>query len=147
MSETPDTAVHDGLVPTDGSKAARRATRQAIDLAKRDDATVHAMYVMDMGDADFVAVPSDIAETRTRLEQKGRGFTDDVSDLAAEADVDCVSVVKSGIPEDEIIEYAEAQGVDLIVIGRRGRSDPDKPLIGSTTNRVLGQTEPPVRVV
>ncbi len=147
MSETPDTGVQDVLVATDGGKAARRAARQAIDLAKRNDATVHAMYVMDIGDVDFVAVPSDIVETRTRLEQNGRGFTDDVSDLAAEAGVDCVSVVKSGIPEDEVIEYAEAQGVDLIVIGRRGRSDPDKPLIGSTTNRVLGRTETPVRVV
>ncbi|MFC6784698.1 universal stress protein [Halobaculum halobium] len=147
MSEATGIEVHDILVPTDGSKAAMKAARQAIDLANKNDATVHAMYVMDMGDADFVAVPSDIAETRTRLEKKGRGFTNDISELAGEAGVDCVTVVKSGIPEDEIIEYAEAEGVDLIVIGKRGRADPDKPLIGSTTKRVLGRTEVPVRVV
>ena len=147
MSEATGIEVHDILVPTDGSKAAMKAARQAIDLAKMNDAAVHAMYVMDMGNADFVAVPSDIAETRTRLEKKGRGFTDDISELAAEVGVDCVTVVKSGIPEEEIIEYAEDEGVDLIVIGKRGRRDPDKPLIGSTTKRVLGRTEVPVRVV
>ena len=147
MSEATGIEVHDILVPTDGSKAAMKAARQAIDLAKKNDAAVHALYVMDMGDADFVAVPTDIAETRKRLEKKGRGFTDDISELAAEAGVDCVTVVKSGIPEGEIIEYAEDEGVDLIVIGKRGRSDPDKPLIGSTTNRVLGRTDVPVRVV
>jgi nucleotide-binding universal stress UspA family protein len=37
--------------------------------------------------------------------------------------------------------------VDLIVMGKRGRSDPDKPMIGSTTRRVLGLSDVPVRSV
>ena len=55
----------DILVPTDGSKAARRAAAQAVKFARRNDATLHVLYAMDMGDADYVAVPSDIAETRS----------------------------------------------------------------------------------
>ena len=132
------------LVPTDGSKGARRAAEHAIELAKQDDATIHAIYVMDMGDADFVAVPSDIAETRSRMETKGEEFTDEIAEMAAEAGVDCVTVVETGIPEDEILAYAHEHDVDLVSMGKRGRSDPDKLLIGSTTQRVLAHADVPV---
>ncbi|EFW90091.1 universal stress protein [Haladaptatus paucihalophilus DX253] len=147
MDETGAISYDDVLVPTDGSKAAKRATEQAVELVTESGGTVHALYVMDMGDADFVATPSDIKETRKRLEKKGQGFVDAVKDRADESGVDCVTVVKSGIPEDEIVEYVRDQDIELVVMGRRGRSDPDKPLIGSTTKRVLGVLDVPVRVV
>ncbi|GKZ14522.1 universal stress protein [Haladaptatus sp. T7] len=147
MDETGSISYDDVLVPTDGSKAAKRATEQAVELVTESGGTVHALYVMDMGDADFVATPSDIKETRKRLEKKGQGFVDAVKDRADESGVDCVTVVKSGIPEDEIVEYVRDQDIELVVMGRRGRSDPDKPLIGSTTKRVLGVLDVPVRVV
>ena len=54
----------DILVPTDGSKAAYNGAQQAITFAQRNGATVHVLYAIDMGDADFVAVPNDIDETR-----------------------------------------------------------------------------------
>lgn len=140
-------AYDDILVPTDGSKAAKRAVEQAVRLAADSGGTVHAIYVMDMGDASFVATPSDIAETKERLERKGTRFLDAARELADEAGVELVTATESGIPEDEILEYAHDHGVDLVVMGRRGRSDPDKPLVGSTTKRVLGRTDVPVRVV
>lgn len=137
----------DVLVPTDGSRAAKRAAEQAVALVRESGGTVHALYVMSMGDADFVATPSDIAETRRRLEQKGAEFVAEIEEMASEAGVDCVTEVRSGIPEEEILEYARTNGVDLIVMGKRGRSDPDKPLIGSTTQRVIARSEIPVRSV
>lgn len=135
------------LVPTDGSRRAKRAAEHAIELAKQSDGTVHALYVMDMGDAAFVAIPDDIAETRDRLEKKGADYVNDVEVLASEADVDCVTAVKSGIAPDRIVEYADEEGVDLIVMGKRGRSDPDKPAFGSITGRVIGTAEVPVHTV
>ncbi|MFB6161109.1 MAG: universal stress protein [Haloferacaceae archaeon] len=143
-----DTALQDTiLVPTDGSRAARRAAEQAVSLAAESGGTVHAIYVMDMGDMDFVATPSDIAETRSRIEKKGRELVEAVEALADDAGVDCVTVVKSGIPEDEIIEYGHDNDVDLVVMGKRGRSDPDKTVLGSTTERVVKRSDIPVRVV
>lgn len=104
-------------MPTDGSRAARRAAEQAVALARESGGTVHALYVMDMGDADFVASPSDIAETKGRLEEKGEEFVAAVEELAGEAGVECVTEVRTGIPEDEIVEYAHGNDVDLIVMG------------------------------
>jgi nucleotide-binding universal stress UspA family protein len=147
MDETAEVQYERVLVPTDGSKGARRAAEQAVELVGRSGGTVHALYVMDMGDASFVAVPSDIEETRGRMEKKGQKLVNGVAELADESGVDCETVVKSGIPEDEILEYVREHAVDLVVMGRRGRSDPDKPLVGSTTKRVLARTDVPVRVV
>ncbi|WP_458190215.1 universal stress protein [Haladaptatus sp. NG-WS-4] len=147
MDEMGEVTYENVLVPTDGSKAAKRAVEQAVELVKETGGTVHALYVMDMGDADFVATPSDIKETRRRLEKKGQTFVDKVKERAEADGVECITVVKSGIPENEIIEYVHENDVDLVVMGRRGRSDPDKPLIGSTTKRVLGLSDIPVRVV
>ncbi|MFW6003909.1 MAG: universal stress protein [Halanaeroarchaeum sp.] len=135
------------LVPTDGSKAALRAAEHAVDLAEQYGGRIHALYVMDMGDAAFVATPSDIRETRDRLETKGKEYTDDVKVLAVDAGVDYVTEVRSGIPEDEIREYIDDEDIDLLVVGKRGRSDPDKPMFGSLTQRLIGKLDVPVHTV
>ena len=92
------------LVPTDGSRAAKGAAEQAVALAGESGGRVHALYVMDMGDAAFVATPSDIGETRRRLEKKGQEYTDFARELAEEAGVPCETEVRSGIPEEEIVD-------------------------------------------
>lgn len=128
------------LVPTDGSKNSRNAAQNAIELAKRHDSTIHTLYVMDMGEAAFVSVPDDIRQTRERLEQKGGKFTRDIREMVEAEAIDCVTEVRTGIAPEEIVEYAEEIGADVIVMGKRGRSDPDKPAFGSITRRVIGKT-------
>ncbi|MDJ1430733.1 universal stress protein [Halostagnicola sp. A-GB9-2] len=134
----------DILVPTDGSKSARRGAEQAIRFAKRNGATLHVLYAMNMGDVSYVAVPSDIEQTRKRLEKKGQTFVTEIENLAAEAEVPCVTTVTANTPLEAILEYVDEHDIDLVVMGKRGRSDPDKPLVGSTTNRVVGSLEIPV---
>lgn len=135
------------LVPTDGSKAARRAAEHAVELAAEHGATVHALYAVDMGAVDFVAVPSDIGEAGGRIRKKGEKFVGAVADLAEAAGVDCVTAVRKGAPEDVIVRYVAAEGIDLVVMGKRGRGDPDKPLFGSTTKRVIGRVDVPVQAL
>lgn len=129
------------LVPTDGSKNAQNAAENAIRIAKRHDATIHTIYVMDIGDVAFVAAPSDLRETRERLETKGRRFTREIEEMVEEAGIECISEIRSGIAPEEIVEYADEIDADLIVMGKRGRSDPDKPAFGTISNRVIGSTE------
>ena len=110
-------------------------------------AVLHTLYVMDMGDAGFVSAPSDIRETRNRLEKKGEEYTDDVKLVGVNNDIEVITSVKSGIPEDEIREYIDEHDIDLLVVGKRGRSDPDKPLFGSLTQRLIGKLDIPVHTV
>ena len=134
----------DILVPTDGSNAARNGADQAITFARRNDATLHVLYAMDMGDADYVAVPSDIEQTRRRLEKKGQQFVSEIEARADDAGVSCVTTVTANTPVEAITEYVDDHDIDLVVMGKRGRSDPDKPLLGSITNRVIGSLDVPV---
>lgn len=135
------------LVPTDGSKASREAARHAIDLVSDAGGQLTALYVIDMGDADFVAVPSDIAETKERIRKKGEEFVDDICELAEKASVECDTAVATGIADETIVAYAEDNGVDLITMGRYGKRDPDKPIIGNTARRVVQTSPIPVHTV
>ena len=135
------------LVPTDGSKAARRAVDHAVDLVADSDGRLTALYVIDMGDAGFVAVPSDIAETKERIRRKGEKLVGEVREAAAEAGVDCETAVTTGIADEEIVDYAESHGVDLIVMGKHGKRDPDKPIVGNTARRVVQESGIPVHTI
>lgn len=137
------------LVPTDGSRAARRAAEQAIALTRECGGTVHALYVLDKESGDFPDSSGDLGEIWGWLEEKGEEFVTAIEGLATEAGVRCATEVRTGTPEEEIVEYARSEGVDLIVMGKRGRSDPDEPgpRFGSTTRRVVGRSDIPVRPV
>lgn len=52
-----------------------------------------------------------------------------------------------GKPFEQILKQAAAEGSDLIVIGQRGETGLDRPLLGSTTQKVIGLAEGPVLVV
>ena len=56
-------------------------------------------------------------------------------------------VLESHTPWRGIVEYAQAQGVDLIIMGSHGRSGLEKLVLGSTTQRVLSHVKIPVLVV
>jgi len=135
------------LVPVDGSKAATRAAEHAIDLVGDVDGRVTALYVIDMGDADYVAVPSDIAETKERVRKKGEELTGEVREMAEAAGVECETAVVTGVPDEAIVEYAEKYGVDLVTMGKHGKRDPDKPIIGNTARRVVQEAAVPVHTV
>ncbi|WP_248897434.1 universal stress protein [Haloplanus halobius] len=135
------------LVPTDGSEAARNAARHAIDLVDDTGGRVTALYVIDMGDADYVAVPSDIAETKERIRKKGEEFAAEVCEMAREAGVDCETAGVTGIPDETIVDYAVDNDIGLIAMGKYGKRDPDKPLVGNTARRVVQTSPIPVHTV
>jgi nucleotide-binding universal stress UspA family protein len=52
-----------------------------------------------------------------------------------------------GYPPDVLVEYANEQGADLIVVGSRGRGDLASLLLGSTSHRVANHASCDVLVV
>jgi nucleotide-binding universal stress UspA family protein len=52
-----------------------------------------------------------------------------------------------GDPYEEIIDYAETEGVDMIVMGTHGRSGLDRFLLGSVTEKVVRTADAPVLTV
>ena len=134
------------LVPTDGSEGTRGAVEHAIDHAKRYDAALHVVYVVDARVG--IARESTPEAIFTELEQQGQGAIDDVIAQAEAASVDTIEgVVARGDPHRAILDYVDDAGIDLIVMGTHGRSGLDRYLLGSVTEKVLRLSEVPVLAV
>ena len=135
------------LVPTDGSDGTMQALEHALDIASTRDATVHALSVVDK--RLYLAAGEDQKdELKETMEADARAAVERVADAASEVGVECTTTVRDGIPYRAILEYADENGMDLIVMGTHGRSGRDKLAnLGSVTERVVENTETPIMVV
>lgn len=138
------------LIPTDGQAGAEEATRHAIDLAAACDATLYVLYVAD--ESVFTAYSGDeyVHEregVEAALERAGERALEDVVEAASDVAVQTNTEFRRGIPHREIVEYAEEEAVDLIVIGTKSRSGSYRRLLGSVTERVVRLAGQPVTVV
>ncbi|MEF8776275.1 MAG: universal stress protein [Haloarculaceae archaeon] len=134
------------LLPTDGSDPAEAAATRGVELAERLGATVHCFSVADEGIA---------GELEALMTGRDRGSVDSLIDEAADnidrvvataidCDVDCVSATATGDPAEEIVAYAEAQNLDLIVMGTHGRGGFRRAVVGSVTDDVIRTATVPV---
>ena len=57
------------------------------------------------------------------------------------------SVVRIGIPHEEIVKFAEEEKVSLILLPSHGKLGYSEELLGSTTIRVLRKTKRPVLII
>lgn len=143
-TRTADPLYRNILVPTDGSHGARRGAHHALDLASQYDATVHVIHVLDeRRQADTPALSSEELVFE-KLEDRGREFLDQVANGAQERGLEAVVECCRGVPCDEILAYAQANDIDLIVMGVHGDERGGRPHIGSTTERVILSSRVPV---
>ena len=142
------------LIPTDGSKVAAAAVDQAIDLADKYGAEVHALYIADTDAIHFSLGTEQVDRIRqgnfagmTELREDAEAATGYVVDRGAEFGVDVVEHHAGGQPHRMIADYAEDHDIDVIVMGSHGRAGVRRALLGSVTERTLRSTHVPVLVV
>jgi len=135
------------LIPTDGSDDAKRAAEHGVQLAAAFDATVHALYVIDLpGTPRTVYLRDDEDEMREEYEKYGEEVTGDVADLAAEHGVECVTAIRSGAVHERIVDYADDEGIDGIVMGT-GYKGKLGGLLGSVAEKVVRTSDVPVTTI
>ena len=129
------------LVPTDGSDCAEAAAAHAVEFARTTGAALHVVHVVDAG-----AVPADgSGAVLDELQRAGRDALDSVVDCAERADVSTIRAsVLTGAPYRAIVDYADAEDVDLVVMGTHGRTGVDRYLLGSVAERVVRLCDRPV---
>lgn len=134
------------LVATDGSETAGEAVDHAVELARRFDAAVHAVVVLESRtDYDNAIVDPDEVERRRRADAEAT--LEEVERSARHASVPIETTIRTGVSHEEILTYAEECGADVIVLGARGRSSFRRALLGSTAERVTRLADLPVLVV
>ncbi|WMW24084.1 universal stress protein [Methanolobus sediminis] len=135
------------FIATDGSKQNQKAVMHSIELAKISGAKLYAGYVVDT--AAFASIPMDAGWEMMYelLENEANGATESVEELAKKEGVTVETVVLEGHPSHEIIEFADNNNIDLIVMGTLGKSGFDRFLLGSVAEKVTRNSKVPVLVV
>lgn len=133
------------LVPTDGSGATERAVEQAVDLARQYGATIHTLYAVDAGAYTSLEAGADIV--LESLETEGESAVQRVADAARDAGVDVTTSIRTGTAHQVILDYADEQDCDLIVMGTHGRSGLNRYLLGSVTEKIVRSSDVPVLTV
>jgi len=133
------------LIATDGSEYTREAVTYGLWLAKRLDAEVTALYVIDQ--TSFVSYPMDssIVSVFSLLEKEGKRAVEEVREDGESMGVKVTPMVLEGSPTRKIIETSS--DFDLVVLGTLGRSAIAKLFMGSVAERVTRYAPCPVLVV
>ncbi|RXA19897.1 universal stress protein [Methanosarcina sp. MSH10X1] len=136
------------LVATDGSENAERAASYGINTAKAAGAEVHALYVISTQHAVTTRTVMGWSEAfEEYLANKGGAAVGNVEKLGREAGVKVKPAFLKGIPADKILEYADENNIDLIIMGTHGLTGIKKFLIGSVAEKVVRHSKIPVMVI
>jgi nucleotide-binding universal stress UspA family protein len=133
------------LVAVDGSPTSLHALEESFKLAQNEGSWITVVSVIPpyTGDLDLVAVGGVMAAMRRPCEEALRK----AQELAEKQRALIKTVCEEGEPHERIIDLAQAENCDLIVIGRRGLKRLERVLVGSVTARVIGYSPIDVLVV
>jgi len=135
----------DILLPTDGSESMDAVIEHAADIAARRDATVHALYVID--DRSFLTLQDDMkGDVVDGLRTEGETATTTVASQLEAEGVTVRTAIRKGNPADEVLAYADKNGIDLVVMGTHG-ADYERNMLGSVSQKVVTMSAAPVLTV
>lgn len=142
--------LHRILVPTDFSKHSHNALAYAAAFAEKFGAELYLLHVVqDM--ALFIPEAVSVAPPAVPpIEQMSAAVHAALVRLVHDNDLGRLRVhceVREGTPFYEIIQYARAADIDLIIMGTHGRSGLVHVLLGSVSERVVRKAPCPVLTV
>jgi nucleotide-binding universal stress UspA family protein len=138
------------LVPTDFSEPSESALRYGKAMAEAFGASLHVVHVMEDLLAHAWAAEVYVAsmpQLRDEIEKESRQRLAALLTDAERAALRAETALLAGNPFLEIIRYAKARGVDLIVMGTHGRGPIAHMLLGSVAEKVVRKSPCPVLTV
>ena len=128
------------VVGTDGSETAGVAVQHAIDLARQVGATLQIVSAFEPVAekrlrSESRDVPKD-AEWMVHEREDVDATLSEAEEQAKGAGVTVETFARQGDPADAILDVAEEQGSDLIIVGNKGMRGTKRFLLGSVPNKV-----------
>jgi nucleotide-binding universal stress UspA family protein len=134
------------LVGYDGSKGARTALERAAVLAKQSDAELTALWVREP-----LPRHSDLpGEFEGEKEAAAEYFEErrrEIQEAAKRHGVEIACETRPGHAAKTILGYADASGIDLIVVGHSDHSELWGRLLGDTADRISDHAQCSVLIV
>jgi nucleotide-binding universal stress UspA family protein len=128
------------VVGTDGSETATEAVRTAVELAKLSGAKL-----------EIVSAYQPVPQSRLRDEESGitgdlshainpredvQFVLDKAAGVAKQANIEVVTHPREGDPADAILDVAEENDADLVLVGNKGMTGARRFLLGSVPNKI-----------
>jgi nucleotide-binding universal stress UspA family protein len=128
------------VVGTDGSETANEAVRQATDLAKAVGSTINLVSAFEpVGNQrlreERQQVPEDMQWMVNEREDVEATLREAEENIKA-AGVSVETFSRQGDPADAILDVAEENNADLIIVGNKGMTGAKRFLLGSVPNKV-----------
>ncbi len=128
------------VVGTDGSQTAGEAVREAVELAKAVGARIDLVSAYEPVAGQRLReearqVPEDLqwmVNPREDVEATLR----DAAERVEGAGVEVCTYAREGDPADAILDVAEEENADLIVVGNKGMTGAKRFLLGSVPNKI-----------
>lgn len=124
------------LLPTDFSEQAYNAAKVAASIAKKADASIQILHVIDLpsyADSPSFRLISESSDLKKQAEEAMKELLEKV-DFEG---IDVTATIEFDSIYQRIVEIAKQEPIDLIVIGSHGTSGIEKFLIGSVTEKVI----------
>jgi nucleotide-binding universal stress UspA family protein len=142
------------LVPVDGSGPSKNAAYYGISLAEKYNAKLIVLNVDNLRSlkktfSSFITAPTYGTEDMERKKEEPQKFLDYILKIGEESSVEVkIQIIEdSGSVIHAILEYAENEKTDLIIVGTRGHSKVKKLLLGSVAEGVVTYAHCAVLVV
>lgn len=134
------------LACVDGSEESFNALRGALFLAKNLKAEIFAVSVVPVG-PELSSALSVFIGLKDTLRKGAEKILKQAEDMAEEEGVKLRTYLEQGEPYQRIIDLAFSLNVDLIILGRTGKTGLSGAIIGSTTMRTIGSSPVDVLVI
>lgn len=133
------------LVAVDGSGTSTHALKESFKLATNEKSWITVVSVVPpyQGDLDMTGVGDVVALMRRPAEDA----LATARKMAEEDRALIKTVIEEGETHERVLDLADAENCDLIIMGRRGLRRFERTLVGSVTARVIGYSHRDVLVV
>jgi nucleotide-binding universal stress UspA family protein len=135
------------VVGTDGSEPADRALDEAISIALRDGASLHIVSAFPDPAIIRERITSSAKTESVHLAEVADSVLTRAARHAEERGVKAETYARESDPAQAILDVADEQGADLIVVGSRGLSGIQRFLLGSVSQKVSAHARCNVMIV
>lgn len=142
--------LHRILVPTDFSKSSGNALTYAAEFARRFDAELHLLHVVQdlaLFVPEAVMLIPPMGPPMEQFVSAARETLDRAVHELAMPDVSIIAEVAEGRPFEEIVRFAREKNIDLIVMGTHGHTGLVHLFLGSVAAKVVRRAPCPVLTV
>jgi nucleotide-binding universal stress UspA family protein len=135
------------LIATDGSKAAKNAVDFGIKFAIKYDAKIYAVYVINVTAYEKVNLGNWSSETLQTFNKVAHRETSYVVEKAKSSGLDAEPIILKGTAAEKILDFANKNDIDMIILGSLGKSGIEHFTLGSVSEKIVRYAKVPVLVV